>query len=72
MSYKSLTQAERIASLEVEVVELKNTVKALDSKIDELLTLKAKGSGALWLLTLVFGAGIMSGAAGLVDWIKGW
>lgn len=71
------TQAERITSLEVENRQLKDEVKGLRDdvrkltvKLDELLTLKAKGQGAFWLATLIFGTSIAGAISYLVSYFK--
>lgn len=70
MSYKTLTQAERIAGLEVQVQTLSEDVKAMNRKIDELLALKNKGAGAFWLVSIVVGSGLVGLVGLLVNWLK--
>jgi hypothetical protein len=56
MSDESDTRlAERVAILETKV----DDIKEIKDKLDELLLLKAKGTGALWLVSLIVGSGIL-------------
>lgn len=52
--------AERISVLETEKRQTREDLKDIKSKLDELLTLKAKGLGALWFIgiLLLLGSGI--------------
>lgn len=63
MTEQAIKTAERIAVLELEVKSLKEEVQATNSKLDELLDLKSKGMGAFWLLSILFGSGILGGIA---------
>ncbi len=71
MSFKALTQAERIASLEVQVTALSETVKSMDSKMDELLALKNKGAGVFWLASILVGSGVVGAIGVIVSWFRG-
>lgn len=53
------SQAERIARVEEQVIELKTKVDRMEGKIDELLALKYKGAGAFWLASALIGTGIV-------------
>ena len=59
------TQAERIARLETEVSILREELKDANRKLDDLLALKAKGAGAFWLMSILFGAGF----AAILSWL---
>lgn len=68
----TMTQGERITALEVEnrlvkleVSELRIEAKEMNRKLDELLLLRAKGQGAFWLGTVVFGTSL----AGLISYV---
>lgn len=43
-------QNERLARVEEQVNELKEKVDRMDKKLDDLLALRNKGAGVLWLL----------------------
>jgi hypothetical protein len=59
---------ERIAKLEERVDELSTRLGRVENKLDQLLELKNKGAGAFWLVSLIFGTGIIGGFATLVHW----
>lgn len=65
------TMEVRIALLEAGLGRLITEMEARDKKIDELLTLKNKGMGALWFVSLIIGSSVLSAVALLVDWIRG-
>lgn len=50
---------ERVASLETEQDAFRTDLKDIKDKLDELLTLKAKGMGAFGLVSLLVGSGII-------------
>ena len=52
------TQIERLARLEERVSVLEDKVDSMNDKLDQLLTLKYKGAGAFWLMSILFGSGI--------------
>ena len=58
MDYTSL--AERVIVLETEWTQAKEDLKKINLKLDELLILKSKGLGALWLIGLLIGSGLTS------------
>lgn len=64
------TQAERIAMMEVEVRELKEQVKAMDQKLDDLLALRYKGAGAFWLMSALLGTSIVGAFTQLLEWFR--
>lgn len=58
-------EAERVRTIEVNQADLQETVKAMDGKLDELLALKNKGAGVLWVASI-----LVTGAFTLfVSWI---
>ena len=65
-----LTANERIAQLEVKFEALLSIQTATNEKLDELLTLKNKGMGAFWLMSLIAGSGIIAWAMTMVKWIR--
>jgi hypothetical protein len=65
-----MTQAERITALETQVANLTKTVEAQNQKLDDLLALKAKGQGAFWLATTLFGTSFAVAISYLMSWIK--
>lgn len=54
--------AERITVLETERTQTSRDITEIKFKLDELLTLKSRGLGAVWLvgIILVFGSGIVA------------
>lgn len=46
-------EAERVRTIEVNQSDLQDTVKAMDAKLDELLALKNKGAGVLWVASIL-------------------
>lgn len=53
-----LTVLERISILETQFDQYKIDTKEIKDKLDELIQLKAKGVGALWLVSLIVGTGL--------------
>lgn len=72
-----MTQAERIAALEVQVASMEKTIEAhvaeqhkINEKLDLLLAYKNKGVGAFWLATTLSGIGAFSIFAQILDWFR--
>lgn len=74
---------ERIASMEVEVkqlkedfqefkVETKETLTTMDDKLDRLIGLRNKGAGILWLLSSLLGSGGMIALFTILGRWKSW
>lgn len=59
MAQHNITQAERIAALEVRVSEIQKQQQEINNKLDELLCLRNKGVGAFWLTSALLGTGII-------------
>jgi hypothetical protein len=51
--------AERVAVLETEWSNTKDDLKEIKGKLDDLLHLKSKGMGALGLVSLLIGSGMI-------------
>lgn len=62
--------AVRLALLEANVTSLLAVMEERDRKLDELLTLKHRGMGAIWLASLLFGSSMLAALATLISWIK--
>lgn len=62
------TQAERITALETEMSYVKDELREINAKLDDLLALKYKGAGAFWLATSLFGISF----AGLITMVLSW
>lgn len=61
-------EAERVRTIEVNQADLQESVKTMDGKLDELLALKNKGAGVLWVASI-----LITGTFTLfVSWISGW
>lgn len=72
------TQVERLARVEERLQSLTDTVdrnqrdaderlEAIDKKLDDLLALRNKGAGIIWLL----GTGFIGGVYWFIDWLRG-
>jgi len=57
--------SERVAVLETKLDGTVATISSIESKLDQLLDLKAKGTGAFQLVGLILGSGII-GVIGLI------
>ena len=68
---RGLTQPERLILVEYQLAELKLEQRQTNAKLDELLQLKAKGTGAFWLASTIIGTGIIGIIMMAVHWIKG-
>lgn len=66
----NITQAERIAALEVRVSEMQKQQQQINDKLDELLALRNKGIGAFWLSSGLLGTGIVGFIVQLIEWIR--
>jgi len=75
------TIEERIAVLETKVESLSASflkhaedtraeAASLETKLDDLLALKNKGMGAVWLITALVGSGILGLISTLVQWAR--
>lgn len=62
------TQAERIAALEVRVLDLLATNQEANQKLDDLLAMRNKGIGAFWLASTLLGTGIVGFIVQLISW----
>jgi hypothetical protein len=62
------TVHERLALLEYQRGEDRKKLDEVNSKLDQLLELRAKGAGAFWLASALFGTGIV----GSFSWLFGW
>ena len=67
----TVTDAERIARLEVRIDSLVDIVNSMAGKQDELLALKQKGIGAFWLASTLLGTGIVGAFSTFFYWLKG-
>ena len=72
------TQAERLARVEEQMKALTVVVERnqkdaderlekIDKKLDDLLAIRNKGAGVIWL----FGTGFIGSVYALIDWLKG-
>lgn len=64
------TEVERIAALETEVSNLKDEVRAMNGKLDDLLALKNKGAGAFWLGGILFGTSLAAFLTYFLSWFR--
>jgi hypothetical protein len=61
---------ERVVALEIEVRQYKEDVHEIREKLDALLDLKHKGAGALWVISLVVGSGLLGLVATIVSYFS--
>lgn len=62
--------AERIAVLENEWTNAKQDLSEIKKKLDELLHLKSKGMGALGLVSLLIGSGVIGLIFAIINFFK--
>ncbi len=78
---REMNQRERLAVVEAELeahsvtdlvfhAEVKVSIDKLTNKLDELLELKAKGMGAIWLIGILLGGGVLAFISTVVGWFK--
>lgn len=67
----SSVYGERIARLEERVGELEKTMARVETKLDSLLDLKNKGAGAFWLVSIIFGSGVVVSIVEVIRWFSG-
>ncbi len=67
----------RLALLEERMEKLMLTLESkeadllrIEGKLNELLTLKQQGMGAIWLASLLLGSGLIAGITTFITWIK--
>jgi hypothetical protein len=65
------TQAERITALEVQMSQVLDTQREMNTKLDELLGLRNKGIGAFWLVSGLTGTGMIGLFFTIGEWLKG-
>jgi hypothetical protein len=63
--------ATRVAVLETKFEQMEEDLKKISSKLDELLELKAKGMGAVGLVSLVVGSGVLGLIMMVINFFKG-
>lgn len=67
-THTTITQAERIAALEVRVSEMQKQQNEINDKLDDLLAMRHKGIGAFWLASTLLGTGIVGFVVQFIDW----
>lgn len=67
----SMTQAERISSLEMEVSYLREDIRSMNESVKELLAFRNRGIGAFWLASALFGTSVIGLVTLVIGWIKG-
>lgn len=65
-----VTKAENIAR-DKAIADLAEAVKSIDGKLTELLELKHKGAGALWLIGLLGMSAIVAALTAVWHWFRG-
>lgn len=66
-----VTEAERVAKIEVKVEVIETRLENIEEKLDELLALKFKGMGAIGLVSLLIGSGLIGLLVTAFDWVHG-
>lgn len=77
-----MTQGERMARVEVEVIALKESLDEhkkqtveqftdIGKKLDDLLTLRNKGAGIFWLISSLMGVGFIGGTVQFLHYMFG-
>lgn len=66
-----MTEPERIAVLETKFEDMQKDLTKISDKLDELLELKTKGMGALGLVGLIMGSGVIGVIMMIVGLFKG-
>jgi len=71
------TPSVRLALLEERMEQLMQKLETkeadflrIEGKLNELLTLKNQGMGAIWLASLLLGSGLIAGITTFVTWIR--
>ena len=62
---------QRVAQMEKSIETTKTSITHMDGKLDQLLELKAKGMGAFWLVSLIFGSGVLASIVSAITWWRG-
>lgn len=65
------TELERIRALEVKMDDVMDTLRQTNDKLDDLLTLKNKGMGAFWLISVLMGAAFTTFVGLFTSWFHG-
>lgn len=66
-----IDDSERILALEIQVASLKEDIQKMSDKIDALLEFKHKGIGAVMLLSVILGSGLVASVTSFMSWLKG-
>lgn len=67
----TLDHGERIAVLETKAEAVAINLKSINDKLDELLHLKSKGMGAIWLVGILLGSGLLGIVATVMAVLNG-
>lgn len=67
---RDIEWAERITKLEGATTELVKNQEDIKRKLDELLDLKSKGMGAFWLVSTIFGTGLVGLVIAGLNWLR--
>lgn len=61
---------ERLAVIEHRLSTVESNYKAIDSKLDQIVSLRDRGMGAFWLASALVGIGGLSLISVVVKWLK--
>lgn len=67
----TLDHSERIAILETKTEAIEKNLVSINAKLDELLHLKSKGMGAIWLVGILLGSGLLGIVATVMAVLNG-
>lgn len=78
MDEQAVGWVERIVRLEETVKTMTKSIDTQEAsqteikeKLDELLELKSKGMGAVWLISAILGTGVLAFVGVFFRWVKG-
>jgi hypothetical protein len=67
----------RLAALEARVYHIERSIETInksiggmDGKLDQLIDLRSKGMGVFWVLSLLFGSGMVASIVSAIHWIR--
>lgn len=61
---------ERIMRLETQMADIQTQQTQINDKLDDLIALRNKGFGVFWVISTLFGIGIVGFAAQLFSWLR--
>ncbi len=68
---RQIDQSNKVAVLEHKVKLITDELVKFEAKLDQILDLRAKGQGAFWVASALFGTGIVAILIPLINWLRG-